>query len=149
MMLSQTENCNLVFKSSEHLCLTFLTVFLTLTLVLDPIKMMTTCLSFEKCLILNLRHFKGNLAFRNGWSALGEGWPCCTVSSWALGKPKIYNNSLLWICIPVICVEFEAAKYVPTNCEWLIARTKMEISFVNYHWLFKWKISCNLNLKPA
>lgn len=61
MMLSQTENCNLVFKSTELLCLTFLTVFLTLTLVLYLIQMMTTWLSFEKCLILNLRHFKAIL----------------------------------------------------------------------------------------
>lgn len=49
----------------------------------------------------------------------------------------------------LICVEFEAAKYVPTNCEWLIARTKMEISFINYHWLSKWKISYNLRSETS
>jgi len=44
----------------------------------------------------------GNLVLSNGWSALGEDWPCCAVSSGALGKPNIQSHSLLWMCMPVI-----------------------------------------------
>lgn len=85
-----------------------------------------------------------NLVLRNGWSVLGESWPCCAVSSWAFGKPNIQNHSFLWICVPVNwCVWNLKQQNMCPQTEWMIARTKIEISFINYLWWFKWKISYN------
>lgn len=43
-----------------------------------------------------------------------------------------------------MCVEFEAAKYVPTNWMTDCKNKNWKISFINQQWLFKWKISYNL-----
>lgn len=112
MILSQKGNCNLVSKSNELLCLTFLTVFvvvvvfLSLTLALYLIKMMTTCLSFEKHLILSLRHFKAILFSEMSARHLEKvGLAALTPAGHKYPKSlspfNVYSSHL-------ICVEFEA-----------------------------------------
>lgn len=130
MTLSQKEN-HTCFLEVMNIYVSPSLVFLKkVTLELCMIQMMTVCLSYKRVwssVWNTLRQSCSQKWVVRTWWRLALLF-CLQLGIWNL---NIQNPSFLWTCVPVIwCVWNLKQLNLCPQTEWLIARTKIEISFI-------------------